>query len=39
VFGDGDVAASRQRFDLQEDLRHPIPHILVVDYLTRMALR
>src|ERR1019366_7339936 len=34
VFGDGDVAASRQRFDLQEDFRHPIPHILVVDDLT-----
>src|SRR5436190_15346337 len=33
VFGDGDVAASRQRFDLQEDFRHPITHILVVDYL------
>ena len=34
VFGDGNVAASGQRFDLQEDLCHPITHILVVDYLT-----
>ena len=34
VFGDGDVAASGQRFDLQEDFRHPITHILVVDDLT-----
>src|ERR1039457_6948289 len=34
VFGDGDVAASGQRFDLQEDFRHSITHILVVDDLT-----
>ena len=34
VLGDGDVAASGQRFDLQEDFRHPITHILVVDDLT-----
>src|SRR2546425_10877646 len=33
-FGDGDVTASRQRFDLQENLRHAVAHILVVVDLT-----
>jgi len=34
VVGDGDVALSGQRFNLQEDFGHPVTNILVIDYLS-----
>jgi len=34
MFGDINVSATAQRFHFQEDFRHAIAHVLVVDDLT-----